>query len=101
MYKEIRSLNFKKSRTTPVLKDENEKILFSGESIVKRWHEYTTQLYSGTQVIAEADEAMNNIEVTKEEVKDIIARLPKDKATGIDDLPAEFLQCLGEKSLSA
>ena len=31
--------------------------------------------------------------ITKEEAMGVIGKLPRNKATGVDDIPAEFLQC--------
>ena len=37
--------------------------------------------------------------ITEEEVKKVIDKLPKNKATGVDDIPTEFLQRCGTESL--
>ena len=38
--------------------------------------------------------------ILKEEVEDAIRRLPKDKAAGFDNLPAELVQAAGHVTVS-
>ena len=38
-------------------------------------------------------------QITEEEVQQVIKTLPRNKATGVDDIPAEFLQCCEPQSV--
>ena len=39
------------------------------------------------------------VKINEEEVQTVTKKLPKNKATGVDDIPAEFLQFCGPESL--
>ena len=60
-----------------------------------------TELYSddrGKVPKLDVDEEAQTIPyIPKTEILKAITQLPKNKAVGEDNIPAEFLQCLGEK----
>ena len=74
--------------------------------VKERWREYVEDLYVKARKPMEEDfelEEENVVEndqkgpdIMKEEIYEAIKCMKKGKAAGIDDVPAEFLQMLGE-----
>ena len=77
------------------VQNKDGELLTEPEQIIDRWIEYIGDLYE--------DEITNTLNHRKEkatilykEIRDIIEKIPKNKATGCDQIPIELIQCLGE-----
>ena len=69
--------------------------------MLDRWEEYVRELYSENRLkLTIINEDIQKItQITEDEVQQVIKTLPRNKATGVDDIPAEFLQCCGPQSV--
>ena len=84
-----------------VSKDENGNVMVSSEVVLKRWKEYFAKLMnekndreSRTEEAEVVNEDVNC--VSREEVKNALRKIKKDKAFGPYELPVEVLKCMGE-----
>ena len=87
-----------------VIKDENGNVMINLESVLKRWKEYFEKLTSEennkdprTEVEVVVKEELNC--VSREEVKNALKRMKKDKAVGPDELPVNVWKCMGEMGI--
>jgi len=72
----------------------------SKEEILDRWAEYVEELYDDNRVVEDtSNQVKEKYVISENEVKDVIDNLPKGKATGEDNIPAELLQCVGENGM--
>ncbi|KAG1668804.1 Craniofacial development protein 2 [Nymphon striatum] len=97
LYVKIKELQQKKPRIKLGLRNKEGVVLQEDDDIKKRWHEYVKQLYSDRreeEYILKSKEEVE-VNITEEEVEETIKMLPKRKATGVDEIPAEFLQSCG------
>ena len=91
MYKKIKELNQKPKTTTTSIKDKSSKLLTENDKIAERWAEYVEELYNDSRPTYIAkNNNYQNVKIEKEEIIDVIKHLPKSKATGVDQIPAEF-----------
>ena len=92
----------KKAQVRAGLKDDKGEIVLETTKILARWKEYVTALYADdkTQVIIKNERSEIMERIPEEMVKRVIEELPKNKATGVDELPAEFLQCCGQEGIT-
>jgi hypothetical protein len=80
------------------IKDEEGRVLTDLQDILKRWKEYAERLYHDNDhldddnIHHDDDNTAHCPEIMESEIQEAIRRLPKNKATGIDDLPAELLK---------
>ena len=83
------------------LRSKDGVILRDGKDILERWAEYVQELYHDDR-----DESMDTTAtqetctVTEIEVKSAVQKLAKNKAVGEDNIPAEFLQNIGENGIA-
>ena len=84
-----------------VIKDENGNMMVNSEAVLKRWKEYFEKLMneennreSRTEEPEVVNEEVNC--VSREEVKDALRRMKKDKAVRPDELPVEVWKCMGK-----
>ncbi|KAG1687293.1 LINE-1 reverse transcriptase [Nymphon striatum] len=97
LYVKIKELQQKKQRIKLGLRNKEGVVLQEDDDIKKRWHEYVKQLYSDRreeEYILKSKEEVE-VNITEEEVEETIKMLPRRKATGVDEIPAEFLQSCG------
>ena len=90
----------KAPRTNLGMKDKQGNILQTEHEVLTRWKEYISELYTYNrleQYWAIENETVERI--NEQEVEIRIKTLPKGKATGTDDIPAEFIQCSGKKGI--
>ena len=82
--------------------DDKGEIVLKTTKILARWKEYVTVLCADdrTQVIFKNERNEKMERISEEEVKRAIEKLPKTKATEVDELPAEFLQSCGEEGIT-
>ena len=84
-----------------VMKDENGNAMISSEAVLKRWKEYFEKLMNeknNKDFRTEKAEAVNEVIncVSREEVRNALRRMKKDKAVGPDELAVEVWMCMGE-----
>ena len=84
-----------------VIKDKEDKVLTSEDSVMRRWKEYFEELMNVENEREERTvraEAVNREvpQISKEEVRAGMKRMKRGKAVGPDDIPAEAWSCLGE-----
>ena len=84
-----------------VIKDENGYVIVNSEAMLKKWKECFEKLINKennrkprTEEVKVVNEEVNC--VSREEVKDALRRMKKDKAVGPDELPVEVWKCMGE-----
>ena len=87
-----------------VIKDENGNVMVNSEAVLKRWKEYFEKLMNEennrdprTEETEVVNEEVNC--VSREEVKNALRRMKKDKAVGPDELPVEVWKCMGEMGI--
>ena len=84
-----------------VIKDKEDKVLTSEDSVMRRWKEYFEELMNVENEREERTdraEAVNQEvpQISKEEVRAAMKRMKRGKAVGPDDIPTEAWSCLGE-----
>ncbi|KAI5752717.1 hypothetical protein M8J77_019728 [Diaphorina citri] len=100
-HKKIKDIAGRKKNVTYCLIDENNKEIFDSELILKRWKEYSEQLYN------EVRPNMPIIEVQEDEIPTftiaditkMIKKLCNGKSSGEDNIPAEFIKSLNQNEI--
>ena len=71
------------------------------QEMLDRWEEYVREIYSeNRQKLTITNEDGQKItKIAEKEVQQVIKTLARNKATGVDDIPAEFLQCCVPQSV--
>ena len=87
-----------------VIKDENGNVMVNSEAVLKRLKEYFEKLMNeenNREPRTEEAEAVNKEVncVSKEEVKNAVRRMKKDKAARPDELSVEVWKCMGEMGI--
>ena len=84
-----------------VIKVESDNVMINSEAVLKRWKEYFEKLMNEendrdprTEESEVVNEEVNC--VSREEVKNALRRMIKDKAVGPDELPVEVWKCMRE-----
>ena len=82
-----------------VIKDVNGNVMVNSEAVLMRWKEYFEKLINeensrdpGTEEAEVVNEEKNC--VSREEVKNALRRMEKDKAVESDELPVEVWKCM-------
>ena len=93
----------KRHMTVQSIKDKDSAILYEPVKIVERRAQYVEEeLCNDNRDLYSNDVSFNSEDigvVSEMEVKDVIQKLTRNKATGADNIPAEFLQTLGDKGI--
>jgi exonuclease III len=108
MYAKVRKLTSNnRSFGSAVINDSSGHLLTEENNVLGRWKEYIEVLYDGSGKPSKGEMGIEDEEDVKEECKgpdvlrsEVLAAikdLKKNKAAGVDDIPSEFLQALGEK----
>ena len=84
----------KRHMTVQSIKYKDGTILYEPVKILERWAQYVEELCNDVSSNSE-DVGI----VSEMEVKDVIQKLTRNKVTGADNIPAEFLQTLGDKGI--
>src|SRR5436190_16121652 len=102
-YRKVKKHFGKKTIKSSSLKDEQGKELINSKEKAQRWKVYLEQLY-GSNNLPEQLEEQNKVlddekgdSILKEEFELALKELKKNKAPGIDDVPAELLQNASHK----
>ena len=63
--------------------------------MLDRWEEYIKELYSENRqkLTTTNEDGQKSTKITEEGVQQVIKILLRNKATGVEEIPAEFLQC--------
>ena len=82
-----------------VIKDVNDNVMVNSEAVFNRWNEYFEKLMNEENNrdprTEEAEVVNDEINcVSREEVKNTLRRMKKDKAVGPDELPVEVWKCM-------
>ena len=113
MYGIVKQLRPKKLRSEKGVKNKDGKLLLDDKDILERWaecieemslaSEYSSseELYSDERpnIHIETNSIHNTVNISEMEIRQTIVNLPKGKSTGIDEIPAEFLQNMGDKGI--
>ena len=76
-------------------------MLMTTQDIPDRWEEYVREPYfeNRPKLTIINEDSQKITQITEKEVQQVTKTLPRNKATGVDDIPAEFLQCCGPRSV--
>ena len=99
MYRKVREINKKRShKWGGTIENKNGRILFEAEEVRERWAEYVEELYNDNdrQDDGEGREINLELPILESEVVTALARMGKNKACGVDQIPTEFLKQMGE-----
>ena len=101
MYKKLKEVNNKRNATSTHtgIKSATGELLLEKTEILHRWEEYINELYEDERIDVHITNDETVSDITIDEIKEAIKRLPNDKTPGIDNIPAEFLKNLGEKGM--
>ena len=84
------------------IQDKSGKCLTSEREIINRWTEYCTELYNshtkGNAAVLDCpiNSEEDNFPILREEVEAAFKSLKKGKSAGVDNIPAELLQTVGQ-----
>src|SRR5579864_2918116 len=109
VYAKVKQLTRKSStagRSTSI-KDTDGKLITEPDNIRERWKEYIEQLYDKAGKPEQEEIAVEREAIVPEDCKgpplltseivEAIKGMKKNKAVGVDDIPAEFLKALGKE----
>ena len=110
-YDTVKELTQQKMSQQTCIEDANGTLLSEKPDILKRWHEYCSELYN-YQISAErevlqelkdrtADQTEDDPEILECEVEAALKALKHGKSPGIDNIPAELLAYGGESVVKA
>ena len=75
------------------IKNAEHRVLTDLKDILRRWRDYAKDLYHDENNLTNEDRDQSpTLPILESEVEKAIRKLPKNKAAGIDDLPAELLK---------
>ena len=75
------------------IKNAEHRVLTDLKDILRRWRDYAKDLYHDEKNLTNEDRDQSpTLPILESEVEEAIRKLPKSKAAGIDDLPAELLK---------
>ena len=87
-----------------VIKDKNDNVMVNLEAVLKRWKEYFKKLMNETNnkdpMTEEAEVVNEEVNcVSREEVKNALRIMKKNKAVGPDELPVKVWKCMGKMGI--
>ena len=75
------------------IKNAEHRVLTDLKDILRRWRDYAKDLYHDEENLTNEDRDQSpTLPILESEVEEAIRKLPKNRAAGIDDLPAELLK---------
>ena len=101
-YTKIKEMTPKRHMNSQTIKDKDGKLLYEPEVILERWAQYVEDCIQYSDNRSSDNNDINTTEsctISEMEIRTIITKLTRNKATGADNIPAEFLQSLGEKGI--
>ena len=101
LYDKIKEFQPKAHKVMQRIKSKQGLLLHEKEEVLERWAEYVEELYEdASRGVADMGDLINEkYAISKEEVAEVISKLPKGKAVGEDNIPAESIKCVGEEGL--
>ena len=102
-YKIVKQDFQERNPKTSTLRDINGKILLEDKEKASRWKEYLENLYRGCgedyelENVEDVDPEEMGDSILWSEFEDALKHLKSNKASGVDQIPAELLKCCGEK----
>ena len=110
MYVKVKQITgqSRKDSNNSTINNKNGKLLSEPEEIKSRWKEYIEKLYDKNgkpsrldmeledEMVVELDD--KGPDLLDSEILSAVAGMKKNKAEGLDGIPAEFWKSLGEKS---
>ncbi|KAK3552479.1 hypothetical protein QTP86_012164 [Hemibagrus guttatus] len=104
LYTRQRDQDGKDVQQVRVIKDRDERVLTSEESVQRRWKEYFEELMNEENEREKRVEGVNSVEqkvdkIRKDEVRKALKRMKSGKAVGPDDIPVKVWKCLGEAAV--
>uniref|UniRef100_A0A8D9A4P5 Craniofacial development protein 2 n=1 Tax=Cacopsylla melanoneura TaxID=428564 RepID=A0A8D9A4P5_9HEMI len=100
-HKKIKDIAGKKKNVTYCLIDENNKEIYDAELIVKRWKEYSEQLYNEERPNM-PEIVLNDDEIpifSPNDIAKMMKKLSNGKSCGDDNIPSEFIKLLNENEI--
>ena len=80
------------------IKNAEHRVLTDLKDILRRWRDYAKDLYHDENNVMNEDRDQSpTLPIMESKVEEAIRKLPKNKAAGIDDLPAELLKTDNQK----
>jgi hypothetical protein len=104
LYQQIREITRKPKTNTGKIKIRTEVDYFEKDNIIRRWKEYTEELYKKDPIIATEFKEKAHIQeplVMKSEVRKALQEITGNKATGVDELLIELIKAAGEAAITA
>jgi len=97
VYANIKKVSNKKINKPGIgIKDPSGNIIYEKEEIKKRWQSYCAELFSrGNLVREEMKKEEEQPEVLEAEIAQAVKKLRREKAVGVDEVPAEALKVEG------
>ena len=97
VYANIKKVSKKKINKPGIgIKDSNGNMIYEKEEIKKRWQSYCSELFGrGDVVREEMNKDEEEPEVLETEISQAIKKLKREKAVGVDEVPAEALKAGG------
>ena len=101
MFQKVKQLRPRKLLSAEGVKNKDGKMLFDEKDILERWIEYIAELYSDERpvICTHTNNMHNTVNISEMEVRETITKLPQGKSTGIGEIPAGFLQNMGNKGI--
>ena len=109
VYNKVRELcgEKRKNKEEIFINDKDGKLLTEPEPVKERWKEYIEELYAKDEKPREIElEKLDDIDpdsigpsVMRREVEKALEEMKAGKSEGVDEIPAEMLQQLGEKGV--
>ena len=101
LYDKIKEFQPKAHKVMQQIKSKQGVLLHEKEEVLERWAEYVEELYEDARRgVADIGDLINEkYAISREEVAEVISKLPKGKAVGEDNIPAKIIKCVGEEGL--
>ena len=104
LHQQIREITGKPKINIGLLKSRAEIDYIEKDKIIRRWKEYTEDLYKkdpNTSIDFHGQAYTQEPLVTKSEVRKALQEITGNKATGVDELPVELIKAAGEVAITA
>ena len=101
IYAAIKGMTTKQHKVELGVKSKEGVMIRDKDKLVERWKEYVEELYYDERLdMPEIATTRTKVKISEEEVRDIIRKLPKNKAAGVDGITAELIQNMGEECIN-
>ena len=98
LYRKIKEMTAKKHVNVQGIKDKDGNLLLEPQKVLERWAQYVEDLYNDQRGNIQRESLLQQTKISENEVISAIDK-SKGKATGIDNIPAEFIKTLGETGI--